>query len=476
MTREYLSDPSQPVWLLVEIDTPDGTVYLSDNTYITEPGDTPANRYYWPLIAKNGAPRLARRLADFSGGAAGVTWGDLELLHHVACGVDLASADLRGREVRVYVAGSPERYGFETRTQVLVGRVGLRRGRSDASLIIEMTDASQALQDLTLPVQLFGAEAPAARQGSPVPLALGRCFNVAPVLVDFAAQTYQVSAGPIQAITAVYDQAVPLLEVSRDPQPGEYSVNLASGTVTLGGTPAGQITADVQGLKVAGIWLSTLQDIAAWIADQAGLELVTKDLPGGQIGYYLDESVTTADLLTELCAGCLAFWFVDRSGWLCIQGVDVSTDAVRRFGQRQQIGELEYTELDEQYSRLPVQYRRNWSQGDPVAGAPADLRDYYRQPGLRVAVGSDDGRTAPLYESWFTNEEAAVALADRALRVYAKNRRSVRLTVAYPEIALSLGDAVRIVDASICSGVGWISSIEERWDAEVPVVDLEVLV
>ena len=84
-------------------------------------------------------------------------------------------------------------------------------------------------------------------KGKPKPLCFGQVFNVPAVPVDTANLIYQVHDGIINSVTAAYDRGVALNKVGGVPAAGEYSDDLANGTFTLGGSPTGTVTADVQG-------------------------------------------------------------------------------------------------------------------------------------------------------------------------------------------------------------------------------------
>ena len=60
--RLYEQDAWRPWFARLREEAP--VHYLADTAYITEPGDTPANQPYAPVIAEGGIPRLSRKIQE----------------------------------------------------------------------------------------------------------------------------------------------------------------------------------------------------------------------------------------------------------------------------------------------------------------------------------------------------------------------------------------------------------------------------
>ena len=187
--------------LLVEIDAAGSSIYLADTAYITEPGDTPANQPYAPIIAQDGVPRMSRRIQEVWGGRSVPAWGPLVLATPSAGGTDLATANLRGKTVQVLLTGPRRIIARFAAAVVLTGVLGRRSGDLDGALTLEITDFQASFDERQLPVNQYdGTESgsfPQSEIGRSVPLCLGTCRNVTPRLIDTANRTYQVNDGPV---------------------------------------------------------------------------------------------------------------------------------------------------------------------------------------------------------------------------------------------------------------------------------------
>ena len=115
------------------------------------------------------------------------------------------------------------------------------------------------------------------------PIALGRCRNARPVLLDPARLIYQVHDGEMRAIDAVYDKGValeagprvssyaelaalepPSEEGEGDLSLGTYAICPAAGCFRLAGAPAGAVTADVRGAGGADTLRELFSDGTSW--------------------------------------------------------------------------------------------------------------------------------------------------------------------------------------------------------------------
>ena len=125
------------------------------------------------------------------------------------------------------------------------------------------------LAELNQPIQTNfylgtgGLEGGSDLTGKPKPLCYGECHNVPMVQVDAANLVYQVHDGAISSIDAVYDRGVALTVSpggSPSPDAGEYEVTASTGTVQIGSSPAGLITADVKG-DATSTYVNSVADI-----------------------------------------------------------------------------------------------------------------------------------------------------------------------------------------------------------------------
>lgn len=231
--------------------------------------------------------------------------------------------------------------------------------------------------------------------GKPVPICLGRCFNISPVLINEATKTYQVHDGAIQAITAVRENGVAI----------PFTANVAAGTFSLTNNAKGRVTADVDGAKVSGVWLQTAAQMITYlvgrfgIAEPAGLSA----LPAYQLGLYVSAEKQLATVLDDISASVGAAWYYSRTGqlqWLFFNG---PTEPVATL----HADDIEDNTLWPRRRIAPAKtvklgYRRNWTpQADGLAGSvrettPALATTYeqaesdYTAPNAGVTVNFPD--------------------------------------------------------------------------------------
>ena len=129
-------------------------------------------------------------------------------------------------------------------------------GARDASVLnLALRDKLQRLNTPASEATLGGT---GVNKDALLPLLFGEVFNVSPLLADDAVHEYQVHAGPIERVIEVRDNGVP---VATTP-------TLATGKFRLAKSPAGQITASIQGDK-AGTYRNTVGAMRALLAANA---------------------------------------------------------------------------------------------------------------------------------------------------------------------------------------------------------------
>lgn len=227
--------------------------------------------------------------------------------------------------------------------------------------------------------------------GQPVPICIGRCFNVAPVLIVEATKTYQVHDGAIHAITAVRENGVAI----------PYTANLTTGTFTLTNNAKGRVTADVDGAKPAGTWLQSAAQMISYLCGRMGIAepLGLSALPAYQLGIYITGDKTLSTILDDISASIGAAWYYSRLGqlqWLFFNGpaapvASITSDGIEdnSLWPRRRIAPAK---------SVKVGYRRNWTpQADGLAGSvrettPAIATTYEKPESVVTAnnAGIDD--------------------------------------------------------------------------------------
>lgn len=267
-----------------------------------------------------GVPRLRRSLQGTFGGQSAVSWGELECVREDGYTVtpdDAVTLDdlldgtylVAGRAIVIKYGGEdlPE---SEYRT-IFSGTCGALRSWNNAGFRIEIGDPLEALRQKKATPNVIpqALNTPESVVGKPVPLALGRCRNVSPILIDDVAYTYRVSdAAPAgvgcSAVTAVHDDGAAV----------SYTDH-GDGTFTLALSPVGTITADVDGATFSGVYKNTVGGILNGLLTTLGgvsnvssshIAALDAAMPY-EVGIYVADAVDVLTVMDRLCKG-LPIW------------------------------------------------------------------------------------------------------------------------------------------------------------------------
>jgi len=190
-------------------------------------------------------------------------------------------------------------------------------------LVLTLFDKLQLLNDSLTEKTLFNttgyseasktiAGGVVTKNESLLPITLGECFNVQPLLVDNGTTTsgtsgsgnsYMVHDGPIQGIIEVRDNGVPI----------PVNENLTVGTFTLQSLPVGTITCSVQGDNTAGAYTNTVPGIITKICtstkygtiaqnrfNTSDLDFSTTDTRAA--GIYIKDKVNMLEICNQLAS------------------------------------------------------------------------------------------------------------------------------------------------------------------------------
>lgn len=274
------ADPADAVTLLVAEAFLEATgtysVYVATEEFITEAGDEPSRT---PFDGTLGQPLRMTRSINGDGFSGFIqTHGEMIIAN--ADGAydwlpEYYALDGRDQEIRLGVPGEP----YKNWLTIFKGTA--------ASLHITEDEFQIDLQDygykLDVPLQentyagTGGMEGGADLAGKRKPITLGYAGNVTPVLVQANMQLYQIHDGQVQAIPAVYANAVALTPGADHATPaallaatitsGHYHTCLAAGLFRVNFLLDGNvITADVQGDASGEGFVSTVADIVRRVA------------------------------------------------------------------------------------------------------------------------------------------------------------------------------------------------------------------
>jgi hypothetical protein len=134
-----------------------------------------------------------------------------------------------------------------------------------------------------------------------IPLCFGALFNVAPVLIDYAEQVYQVHDGAVLSVQP-RDNGIPV----------DCTPLLSAGKFKLANSPVGTLSCEVQQSD------KTLLSVLQVIANRAGFEVVHFGTQSWQrlavVGLYVTGEPSFASLLDELVASVGCWWRLDALG------------------------------------------------------------------------------------------------------------------------------------------------------------------
>ena len=470
---EYFQTEDADRILLIEIvrnDANSTTYYLSDSDYITEHDDTPANRFYSPVIGGTGLSDIRKVLNDpFSGqastGFGQITLADNQVWTDTGGGVfDETPIELvRGALVTAWLSGPPRDFARSTALQLLKGKIGRSGGSSANEWTFEVLDGSQEISDKIVPVDNK-------------PLCFGYCRNITPFLTNPSLLEYHVHDGPIDSVLAVYDQGS-LLTLTTD-----YSVDLSTGKITLVASPTGIVTADIRGAKVSGTWLDSTEEITAELLSRAGVSITQSyDIPTGVIGLYVTESTSLGVLLNQLMAGLAGYWLVDSNNefYAAQYPVPQETVAIGSYDSTQLLSEVRIEGEDRVYSKINYSYRKNWTQYQSLPGASTAQADFSKRQYLQSFEDSASPdleivyQESPQLNTLFDSQSDAQAVAQRLLSIYEVQRKIYSVDLPYTE-TLELGDNVSIAFGTETI-VGCIISLVDVFDGGFPVNRVQIL-
>lgn len=304
-----------------------------------------------------------------------------------------------------------------------------------------------------------GLEGDSDLTGLPKPIALGRVFNAAAVLVDSANLIYQFNDGAMQEVIEVRDRGVALAFdadyadiTTATPGLSEYATSLATGYIKLGGSPDGLITGDIKGDSGGPGYQENVSFVAEKIARQFG-DFEDSQIDSNSInnlnvlfpypsGFYTGTSeVLTSGLLNEFLLSLDGWWAISRTGQFTVGAFsspenEASSDSYN-----------ETNILNDSFNRLPtiapiwrfsLGFQRNFSQqdGDALAASvTAANRRLYSQDYLRNIQQSDSTKTQfPTardiqLDTLLTLEADAETLAQSILARYRVRRDMISFSV-----------------------------------------------
>lgn len=362
----------QQICLLAEVGTrvsgTETTRYLSNLGYVSSATDAPANTIYQPRLMSGFS--FSRSL-DIASSGGSVSFGELMLDNTDGALDDWIDDVWAMRTIKLFIGDRTwSRVAFE---QVFEGTVEDIRPASRGSLALRLRDVLASLQGPISTATVGGSGDNAATL---LPIALGECFNVEPVLLSATGlATYRVGLGAVEQIVEARDNGYPIT-VATAP---------AAGTFTLLYARYGQITVDVQGAKVGGSYRNDIGGLIEWIATSLGdgqmLDASRVDATAlaafrtacpQPVGVWIDSQRTRIDVAQQLASAVGATVSAGLDGQLRIVRLAFGTPT-RSIGPEKMVGgSFEPVARPTVRGAVKLSGCRNWSE-QAAAGLAAAL-------------------------------------------------------------------------------------------------------
>jgi len=484
---DLLANPYTLKYYLVELAPYDPSqsstvnLYYSDQGFITEPGDSPANQHYEPRVKEAlnierslfGQGRLRGRV-DVSFGMVRLNAAEFGRPENRTGNLDaLATYNWDARKVKVLLGG--EDFGYPDYGTVFEGTAQGIDLRSDI-LKIRLRDG---LEELDVEIQETAFAGTGGKEGSSEvedqlkPRTYGQVRNIEPVYIgnvdlgggDGSLHTFAYHDGEAKGAQGVYSDGNALTEVTGSaPTSGEWRDHPDDGLFQLGGSTLDTvITADVEGAEDSGgTYLSTVADIIGEIiTSTSSLTMESGTVSGlnsknnATVGIWIPNGANTLDVLSRISDSIGAFYTPTRTGEVRLGRVEAPASDGNEDAT---FNETDILALERRSTALPikaarVQYQRIWRTHSfrEIAGAVSDSRRAKLQKKWRETLDSNSSvETAhPLaQEEVFTtlldSSSAASTEATRLKDLFSADREVFEVEVKTQPFQRELGDTVKL--------------------------------
>ena len=444
MFSEWLKTPGIDRCYIVEADYllagKQQTLRRSTHPFRTAITDVPALMPYPDTVLT--LPQFDREMAEVFTGSSRLSLGEIELFLDDELLSLIENAVFGGQQLRMYCGDV--RWPLSQFGQILVAQIERVEANSYDTAQLTFKDRATLFNQHIQPNTI--AAGPNA--GKPVPLCFGQCFNVSAVLLDPVTRTYQVHDGTVNAITAVRENGMPI----------SYTADLVNGTFSLAFNAKGRVTADVQGAVVAGVYISTADQLIDYlVTDVMQLNApVGAVLPDYTLGLYISNPVSVANVMDDIAASVGAAWSFNRINQVVktyFNGLGTPIDALNR-------DDIEDDSLLPVRRIVPARsitlgYQRNWTpQADGLAGViretDPELATLYEQE-ERLTVIENVGISASYPDATditvstlLAFEVDALTEAQRRADIASIPRRVFELTAFTAPLAMQLGQTITL--------------------------------
>ncbi|MBK7493604.1 MAG: hypothetical protein IPI17_17970 [Nitrosomonas sp.] len=320
-----------------------------------------------------------------------------------------------------------------------------------------------------------------------VPLAFGEPHNIRPLQTNPATLEYQVHGGAIERFTEVRDNEVPV----------SITGNTSTGKFILSASPAGIVTASIQGDKYSGTYITKAADIVTALTTRYGqstnrftsgdldtASLATFNTANPQpLGLYIDSNMTVREAVKDVAASVGAQPVLTRQNKLKLLKLDVpSSGEVMAITEDDIVeGSLRMTQKLPVQTSFKIGYARNWQVQEPVdARVTPAAKDLFAKEWLTYTA--TDSTAKALYrqmeepeqiDTYLIRETDAQTLANFYLALFGTIRQVWEFSAKPKVMSLNLGDTVTIAADHINGGAvtyGMVVRLDIGWvDREITV-------
>lgn len=454
---EWLQDNSAIRCVLVEVKVKSGGVettrYLSSKPFISKATDTPANTTYESIVRGSSVQVVERFDVPVNGSTGSLNYGDIEIDNTGGVRNSWLLDIWANRECVAYIGDVRwDRDDFRIIFSGVTEDIG---SRVRNTLNLKLRDKLQRLNTPLTDAKLGGSTNNKDRL---IPLCFGECHNVDPLLTNPATLEFQCNNGTIEDIIEVRDEGVPV----------SITKNLAAGKFTLAATPAGKITASVQGVKPSGVWINKVADIIQHIVTNYGevnKRFTLSDIDTSNfssfntanpqpVGVYANERENVLGLCNAIANSIGARLVMSRNGKLRLHKLQAPTSSVTDIITENDVvsNTFHITGLTEVQAAQRIGYCKNWTiQTKLETGIPLAHKDLYEKEWLVATAQNSTTKTdykldeePRQIDTYLLTESDANAEANRLLELYRVPRTFFRFEGSPRLLELEIGDQVEV--------------------------------
>ena len=455
-----ITDSQYDAWLnrsdtervvLVELHYSDGIEYIANRPYISHPTDTLPNQPFNDVL---------KAVSDVTTRIDGnLELGDIELVDDGSLS-SWVDRPWRGHKVvmRLGNAGwSYDDFRIIAR-QINGGLSSYRRGQ----IVFDLYDQT-ALLDKPLQRPNMTDDLP------PPPVIFGQVIGAQATQISTQSLLYQFSWLPVSSLK-VRDGNGP--EMSHTP-------DLTNGKFTLSAYTPRNVICEVTEPHTTAI------SIAQWVADYYNIPLASGlSLPYFTLGLRYDGEVTGRQILDDVCHSIGAKWMINLAGELVIQRLLLPDQAVppdvELYSDDIEHGQLELAQTEEPFKSLTVNYARNHSPINEVAGSIAQ-HDKVLEKRLRnewlIKTDSRSLNSYPLaleetIETNLVNDIDVINELNRRLDIRNQRRDTWSITAFLTTTKAIVGASIQVHHPYLSGRIGRIvstrmSPVSDRIEMEV---------